>query len=91
MSPRNQTVPEGKTAKFVCKAAGFPKPAITWTFNDGSFPSLTIENNTEEESQLLVPNVTKDMEGTYKCTAENKASRASAVSILRILGKYLKQ
>ena len=90
VSPANQTVPEGKTAWFVCKATGFPKPAITWKFNDGSLPSLSIENHTEEEYQLFLPNVTKNMEGTYRCTAENKAGRASSTSTLRILGKYLK-
>ena len=90
MSPRNQTVPEGKTIKFICRATGFPKPAITWTFNDGSLPSLAIVKHTEEGYQLLLPNVTKNMKGTFKCTAENKASKASSTSTLRILGKYLK-
>lgn len=90
VSPRSQTVPEGKTIKFICKATGFPKPAITWEFNDGSLPSLAIETHTEEGYQLLLPNVTKNMNGTFKCTAKNKASRASSTSTLRILGNYLK-
>ena len=34
--------------------------------------------------------MTKNMEGTYKCTAENKAGRVSSTATLRILGKYLK-
>ena len=88
--PRNQTVPEGETAVLICKATGFPKPAITWTFNDRSLPSLAIEKHTEEGHQLVLQNVTKYMEGTYKCTATNKASRASSTSSLRILGKYIK-
>ena len=89
--PKNQTVPEGKTARFVCKASGFPAPAITWMFNDGSLPLLAIEKHTEEGYQLLLQNVTKYMEGTYKCTAKNKASRATSTSFLRILGKYIKK
>ena len=90
MPPRNQTVPEGKTAVLICKATGFPKPAITWTFNDRSVPSLAIEKHTEEGYQLLLQNVTKYMEGIYKCTAKNKASKASSTASLGILGKYIK-
>ena len=63
VSPRNQSIPEGKTAKLICKATGFPKPAMTWTFNDGSLPSLAIEKYTKEGYQLLLQNVTKYMEG----------------------------
>lgn len=28
-------VPEGSSAKLVCKARGFPKPKITWRREDG--------------------------------------------------------
>ena len=90
VSPRNQTVPEGKTAKLICKATGMPKPTVTWRFNNGNLPSLAIVNHTEEGYQLVLPNVTKNMQGTFKCTAETKASKASSTSTLRILGKYLK-
>ena len=90
MSPKNQTVPEGNTARFTCTATGFPKPARTWKFNDASLPPLAIEKSTEEGYQLLLPNVTKHMEGTYKCTAINKAGNATSTATLRILGKYLK-
>lgn len=87
MSPRNQSIAEGKTAKLICEATGFPKPAITWTFNDRSLPSLAIEKHTKEGYQLLLQNVAKYMEGTYKCTAKNKAGAASSTSSLRILRK----
>ena len=60
-------------------------------FNDGSLPLLAFEKHTEEGYQLLLQNVTKYMEGTYKCTAKNKASRATSTSFLRILGKYIKK
>jgi len=29
-------VPEGGTAKLICKAKGYPKPTITWRKEDGS-------------------------------------------------------
>lgn len=28
-------VPEGSSAKLICKARGFPKPKITWRREDG--------------------------------------------------------
>lgn len=88
VSPRNQTVPEGNTTKFFCKATGFPKPTVSWKFNDGRLPSLAIEKHTEVGSNLFLSNVTKDVEGTYRCTAENKANTTSSISTLRVLGKY---
>lgn len=29
-------VPEGGTAKLICKARGYPKPVITWKKEDGN-------------------------------------------------------
>ena len=89
LSPRNRTVPEGNTTHFLCKATGFPKPTVAWTFNDGNLPSFAFEKHTEEGSHLLLKNVTKDMEGTYRCRAENKANATSSTSTLLVLGKYL--
>lgn len=28
-------VPEGSSAKLICKARGFPKPKVTWRREDG--------------------------------------------------------
>ncbi len=88
VSTRNQTVPEGNTTELFCKATGFPKPTVSWKFNDGRLPSRAFEKPTEDGSNLLLPNVTKDMEGTYRCTAENKANTTSLTSTLRVLGEY---
>ena len=87
LSPRNLTVPEGNTTEFFCKVIGFPKPAVTWKFNNGTLPPLAIEKHSEVGSYLLLPNVTKDMEGSYKCTAKNKAKATSATSTLCVLGR----
>lgn len=88
MSPRNQTVPEGKRTNISCKATGVPKPTLSWIFNDGDLPSVADVNDTEEGSLLQLPNTTKIMEGKYKCTARNKAGAVDSISTLRVLGEF---
>ena len=42
----------------------------------------------EGESFLVSPSVTKWMNGTYKCTAKNKANTTSSSASLRVYGKF---
>ena len=35
VTPEDVDVHDGSSARLVCEAAGHPRPAITWTFNDG--------------------------------------------------------
>ena len=87
MSPRNKSVPEDHPTNFSCKATGVPAPTLSWTFNDGDLPSGVIQTCLGERSFLELPNTTKQMEGTYKCTAENKANITSSSAYLRVFGK----
>ena len=86
MSPRNQTVPEGKETNINCMATGVPKPTLAWKFKDGDLPSGAIVNDTEEGSLLQLSSVTKGMEGTYTCTAENKANAIVSIATLHVIG-----
>ena len=87
MSPSNQTIPEGKPANISCKATGFPKPALRWTFNeDRDLPQGSVVEYNESRSFLKLKNVSKLMAGTYKCTAKNKANSTTATATLRVLG-----
>ena len=86
VSPLDQTIPEGKKSNISCKATGVPKPTLTWEFNDGDLPSGAIVNDTDGGSFLQLPIVAKGMEGTYTCTASNKASEATSSATLRVLG-----
>ena len=87
VSPRNESVPEGYPANFSCKATGVPKPTLFWTFNDGDLPSGVNQISLVEGSFLELPNATKEMEGIYKCTAENKANAATSSVYLHVFGK----
>lgn len=87
MSPSNQTIPEGKPANISCKASGFPKPTLRWTFSeDRDLPQGAVVEYNESRSFLKLKNVSKVMAGTYKCTAKNKANSTTATATLRVLG-----
>lgn len=87
MSPSNQTVPESKPANIICKATGFPKPTLKWTFSeDGNLPQGAFVEDSEGRSLLRLKNASKLMAGTYKCTARNKANTTTATATLRVLG-----
>ena len=87
MSPPNQTIPEGKPANISCKATGFPKPTLRWTFSeDRDLPQGAVVEYNESRSLLKLKNVSKLMAGTYKCTAKNKANSTTATATLLVLG-----
>jgi len=83
-------VPEGHPANFSCKATGVPKPTLSWKFNDGDLPSGVKQSSFGEGSFLELSNATKQMEGIYKCTAENKANTTTFSAYLHVFGKERK-
>ncbi|CAH3133335.1 unnamed protein product, partial [Pocillopora meandrina] len=91
LSPINQSVTDGDPVNFTCRATGVPTPNLTWTFNGGKLPFGINQNNFEGdsflESFLEMQKITKEMEGTYKCTAENKANRISYSITLQVFEK----
>ena len=88
--PISQYVTEGDRVDLICRASGVPKPTLVWTFNNGNLPSGINQFNREGESNLVLPSVTKEMNGTYKCTAKNKANTAAYSAVLRVYGKLLR-
>ena len=86
--PKSQSVTEGYPVNLSCVASGIPTPTFVWTFNNGDLPSGINQTDHEEESLLVSPSVTKGMNGTYKCTAKNKANTTSSSATLRVYGKF---
>ena len=86
--PKSQSVTEGYPVNLSCVASGIPTPTLVWTFNNGDLPSGINQTDHEEESFLVSPSVTKGMNGTYKCTAKNKANTTSSSASLRVYGKF---
>ena len=86
--PKSQSVTEGYPVNLSCVASGVPTTTFVWTFNNGDLPSGINQTDHEEESLLALPSVTKGMNGTYKCTAKNKANTTSSSATLRVYGKF---
>nr|XP_058959857.1 fibroblast growth factor receptor-like [Pocillopora verrucosa] len=89
--PINQSVTEGNSVNFSCRASGVPTPTLAWVFNNADLPSGINQFNHEGESFLKLLSVKKGMEGTYKCEAKNKANTTSSSATLRVYGKALAQ
>lgn len=71
-------VPEGGSAKLVCKARGYPKPRIVWRREDGGpivtrgNPLTKVERFTSVEGEILMlTKVTRSEMGAYLCIAAN--------------------
>ena len=86
--PKSQSVTEEYPVNLSCVASGIPTPTLVWTFNNGDLPSGINQTDHEGESFLVSPSVTKGMNGTYKCTAKNKANTTSSSASLRVYGKF---
>ena len=86
--PKSQSVTEGYPVNLSCVASGIPTPTLVWTFNNGDLPSGINQTDHEEESFLVLPSVMKRMNGTYKCTAKNKANTTSSSATLSVYGKF---
>lgn len=71
-------VPEGGSAKLICKARGQPKPRVVWRREDGGAivartgPNNKIERVTSVEGETLtLTKVTRSEMGAYLCIAAN--------------------
>lgn len=70
-------VPEGGSAKLVCKSRGFPKPKIVWRREDGreiiarNGPHGKTKAPSVEGETLWLSKITRSEMGAYLCIASN--------------------
>ena len=83
--PRNQTVLEGRPTVMNCTAKGSPRPALSWTFENGELPSDAAISSFSDESILRLLKTSKTMQGWFTCKAKNKAGEACSNSSLHVL------
>ena len=92
LSPVNQSVSDGDPVNFTCRVTGVPRPKLTWTLDGQKLPlginQRKFERDSFLESFLEMQRATKEMAGTYKCTAENKANRTSYSTTLQVFGRF---
>ena len=88
--PRNQTVLEGRPTAMNCTAKGVPRPALSWTFENGELPSDAAISSSSYQSILHLAKTSKSMQGWYTCKAKNKAGEVCSNSSLHVLGFTVK-
>ncbi|GBM46999.1 Titin [Araneus ventricosus] len=74
--PEDQTLEEGNTAIFSCRAIGFPHPTVIWTRDQENKDSLENERMASHPNgTFVITNVKKSDEGMYSCSVSNNIGR----------------
>ena len=88
--PNNATVVEGENATFNCSTESNPRATIVWYKSNSSLqseaPNIEFSRNNQT---LTIINARRTDADIYKCIAENKINRTSAIAILDVQCKYL--
>ena len=69
---------EGDEVRLECHASGIPRPKISWKHN-GNLVA-------EKQDALVIKEMKRKDNGTYKCIARNEAGKVTATTILSIKG-----
>ena len=80
------TVREGKNVSLVCRVKSDPMSEIVWSYNglliDSGHPRMRMvqqyEGSLGTRSELLITNITQAENGSFLCSAENKAGKSLA-------------
>ena len=67
----------------------FPKPKVTWTYNDGKLPDAKRmkQETIHGATALTLAKVIKKDEGSYKVTIENKHGNINFTTTVLVLGQ----
>ena len=87
--PKGETVNEGDSVKFSCKASGVPYPSVSWQFKGKTLKDEgRFEIYTEKDIHYLeIFDLVADDAGLYSCKLLNSTGRASASAELTVTGK----
>ena len=85
---------EGDSASLTCEVIGDPVPNIQWLKED--ITEITDENQRYETkynletglAELIIKNVLRSDEMTYKCVASNKHGTCKTIGVLVVKGEY---
>jgi len=82
--PSSVIVEEGQNVSLLCKAAGQPKPRITWR---KAFSHVSKERKVVVGGKLTILGIKKADGGTYVCSVRNLLGQDSAVAQVMVLGR----
>uniref|UniRef100_A0AAR2JH54 Cell adhesion molecule 1 n=1 Tax=Pygocentrus nattereri TaxID=42514 RepID=A0AAR2JH54_PYGNA len=78
---------EGENLELTCKAKGKPQPQqVNWVKVDDDVPSHAVITGTD----LLIENLNKSYNGTYRCVASNSVGESYDDYILYVYGEFTK-
>ncbi|XP_041835604.1 leucine-rich repeats and immunoglobulin-like domains protein 1 [Melanotaenia boesemani] len=87
-TPRDSTIPMGRTARLECAAEGHPAPQIAWQKDGGTdFPAARERRMhvMPDDDVFFIMEVKPEDMGVYSCTARNTAGTVSANATLTVL------
>ncbi|XP_058450901.1 hemicentin-1-like [Malaya genurostris] len=76
------SVSDGKNISLECGANGFPKPNISWTYND--LPINESSSFKIIETGIFIENAARNTQGIYVCNAENSLGNIQKVFYLTV-------
>ncbi|CAI9718936.1 telokin-like isoform X2 [Octopus vulgaris] len=86
----DDSVLENSIVRFECRVKGFPKPTVKW-YKDEEILELDDRISVEALEQgtfaLVIADVTKKDEATYRCRIENNEGSSSSTIYLSVKGK----
>uniref|UniRef100_A0A0K0E047 Hemicentin-1 n=1 Tax=Strongyloides stercoralis TaxID=6248 RepID=A0A0K0E047_STRER len=71
---------EGDKISLPCEATGFPKPEITWYFNNNKITDGKVDSN----GNLTIENIKASQRGKYKCVARNEIGTSEKEIVLNV-------
>jgi hypothetical protein len=77
--PRLAVLKEGQEGRITVQVSGVPVPQVQWFFNGAALPGDTY-------ATLILPAVTRALEGTYWLVASNTAGQATSAPIVAVVG-----
>ncbi|GAB1606357.1 telokin-like [Argonauta hians] len=86
----DDSVLENSTVRFECKVKGFPKPTVKWYKDEEILelgPRISVESLDQGTFVLVIEDVIKKDEATYRCRIENSEGSSSSTIYLSVKGK----
>ena len=83
----NVTTYDGASVELECTATGDPQPKIEWS-RDSIPIHYSVQYVLKEDGSLLLPNVTANQSGYYKCQASNYAGTEMHSFWVTVISKF---